>query len=259
MSAAAISQAGPRARTGRRPSVTWIDRSWGSGPGTHGGYLAAPAGYDAGPAGRGVGRGPSGACAGHALPGAGRRPAAPGTPSSGSGATPRCAQFAEQGGALVLVGRRLRCVALRSDHNGSCAPTVLGPDDCPPLALPRAGRVRSAAGDPARYRGSAAGRRRAGRAGRLDVPGRPSARRRGRDGADRRPAAGAVRHLDDPAAGALRRAGRALRHCAGPRAHWALVRIRADADGGWAMDDARLESSRPAAGPRPAIRRILRR
>ena len=65
-----------------------------------------------------------------------------------------CSVRAEQGGALVLVGSAT-FGASRSgpDHNGSCAPTVLGPDDCPPLALPRAGRVRPAAGDPARYRG----------------------------------------------------------------------------------------------------------
>src|SRR5215207_1759015 len=49
-----------------------------------------------------------------------------------------CSVRAEQGGALVLVGSAT-FGASRSgpDHNRSCAPTVLGPDDCPPLALPR--------------------------------------------------------------------------------------------------------------------------
>jgi len=49
-----------------------------------------------------------------------------------------CSLRAEQGGALVLVGSAT-FGASRSgpEHNGSCAPTVLGPEDCPPLALPR--------------------------------------------------------------------------------------------------------------------------
>ena len=41
MSAAAIEPGGTPRNDGPAPLVAWIDRSWGSGPGTHGGYLAA--------------------------------------------------------------------------------------------------------------------------------------------------------------------------------------------------------------------------
>lgn len=186
----------------------------GSGPGTHGGYLAAlglaamrtrligELGEDR----------PVRALATHFLAPVADRPLALHAVVERVGRDAAvCSLRAEQGGALVLVGSAT-FGASRSgpDHNGSPAPAVPGPDDCPPLALPR--RLAEFARH-LEIRPATAARRRAGRAGRLDaVPGRPSARRRSRDGADRRPAAGAVRHLDDPAAGALGRADRALRH-----------------------------------------------
>ena len=140
MSAAAIARAGPRARTGRRPSWrgstargVWSRHPWRL-PGR------ARLGRDAGPAGRGVRRGPSGACAGHALPGPGRRPAAGPARRRGAGR-------ARRRGVLTScrAGRRagtgglgdLRCVALRSGPQRKLRPDGAGPGRLPPLALPR--------------------------------------------------------------------------------------------------------------------------
>ena len=141
MSAAAIEPGGSPRKDGPAPLVTWIDRSWGSGPGTHGGYLAA-LGLAAMRA-RLVGElgedRPVRALATHFLAPVADRPLALHAVVERVGRDAAvCSVRAEQGGALVLVGSAT-FGASRSgpDHNGSCAPTVLGPDDCPPLALPR--------------------------------------------------------------------------------------------------------------------------
>jgi acyl-CoA thioesterase len=140
MSAAAIEPGGSPRKDGPAPVVS-IDRSWGSGPGTHGGYLAA-LGLAAMRA-RLVGElgqdRPVRALATHFLAPVADRPLARHAVVERVGRDAAvCSVRAEQGGALVLVGSAT-FGASRSgpDHNGSCAPTVPGPDDCPPLALPR--------------------------------------------------------------------------------------------------------------------------
>jgi hypothetical protein len=158
MSAAAIEPGGSPRNDGPAPLVAWIDRSWGSGPGTHGGYLAA-LGLAAMRA-RLVGElgedRPVRALATHFLAPVADRPLARHAVVERVGRDAAvCSVRAEQGGALVLVGSAT-FGASRSgpDHNGSCAPTVLGPDDSWPSSpgswrsgpLPRPGRWPAASG-----------------------------------------------------------------------------------------------------------------
>jgi acyl-CoA thioesterase len=159
-----------------------------------------------------------------------------------------CSLRAEQGDALVLVGSAT-FGASRSgpEHNGSCAPIVLGPDDCPPLALPR---------------------RLAEFARHLEI--RPATSARPLAGGERAELVAWMRFRDDrpldaeaatvltdalppalfatwttprpvPSAELAVHFGTALDDA--PGAGWALVRIRAeDAGSGWAMDDAAVWS-----------------
>ena len=146
MSAAAIQPGRTPRNDGPAPLVARIDRSWGSGPGTHGGYLAALglAAMRARLVGELSEDRPVRALATHFLAPVADRPLARHAVVErvGRGAVV-CSVRAEQGGALVLVGSAT-FGASRSgpDHNGSCAPTVPGPDDCPPLALPRRRALR---------------------------------------------------------------------------------------------------------------------
>jgi acyl-CoA thioesterase len=157
-----------------------------------------------------------------------------------------CSLRAEQGGALVLVGSAT-FGASRSgpDHNGSYAPTVPGPDDCPPLALPRG------LAEFARH---------------LEI--RPATAARPLGGGEQAELVAWMRFRDDrpldaetatvltdalppalfatwttprpvPSAELTVHFGTALGHAPG----WALARIRADhAGSGWAMDDAAVWS-----------------
>ena len=141
MSAAAIEPGGTPRKDGPAPLVAWIERSWGSGPGTHGGYLAALG--SAAMRARLVGElgedRPVRALATHFLAPVADRPLALHAVVERAGRDAAvCSVRAEEGGALVLVGPGT-FGASRSgpDHNRSCTPTVLGPDDCPPLVLPR--------------------------------------------------------------------------------------------------------------------------
>ena len=106
MSAAAIEPGGTPRKDGPAPLVTWIDRSWGSGPGTHGGYLAA-LGLAAMRA-RLVGElgedRPVRALATHFLAPVADRPLALHVVERVGRDAAVCSVRAEQGGALVLVG-----------------------------------------------------------------------------------------------------------------------------------------------------------
>jgi acyl-CoA thioesterase len=147
------------------------------------------------------------------------------------------------------------------DHNGSCAPTVPGPDDCPPLALPRglAEFARQLEIRPATAARPLAGGERA----------ELVAWMRFRD--DRPLDAEAATVLTDalppalfatwttprpvPSAELTVHFGTALDDA--PGAGWALVRIRAEhAGSGWAMDDAAVWSQ---AGRLLALGRQSRR
>ena len=223
----------------------------GSGPGTHGGYLAA-LGLAAMRA-RLVGElgedRPVRALATHFLAPVADRPLALHAVVERLGRDAAvCSLRAEQGGALVLVGSAT-FGASRSgpDHNGSPAPAVPGPDDCPPLALPR---------------------RLAEFARQLEI--RPATAARPLAGGERAELVAWMRFRDDrpldaeaatvltdalppalfatwttprpvPSAELTVHFGTALDD--GPGAGWALVRIRAEhAGSGWAMDDAAVWS-----------------
>jgi acyl-CoA thioesterase len=265
MSAAAI-EPGRSPRNDRpAPLVAWIERSWGSGPGTHGGYLAA-LGLAAMRA-RLVGElgedRPVRALATHFLAPVADRPLARHAVVERVGRDAAVGSVrAEQGGALVLVGSAT-FGASRSgpDHNRSCTPTVPGPDDCPPLALPLglAEFARQLEIRPATAARPLAGGERA----------ELVAWMRFRD--DRPLDAEAATVLTDalppalfaiwttprpvPSAELTVHFGAALDD--GPGAGWALVRIRAEhAGSGWAMDDAAVWSQ---AGRLLALGRQSRR
>ena len=141
MSAAAIEPGETPRNDGPAPLVAWIDRSWGSGPGTHGGYLAALglAAMRARLVGEFGEDRPARALATHFLAPVADRPLALQAVVERVGRDAAvCSLQAEQGDALVLVGSAT-FGASRSgpEHNGSRAPTVPRPDDCPTLALPR--------------------------------------------------------------------------------------------------------------------------
>jgi acyl-CoA thioesterase len=251
MSAAAIQPSGTPRNDGPVSVVARIDRSWRSGPGTHGGYLAA-LGLAAMRA-RLVGElgedRPVRALATHFLAPVADRPLARHAVVERVGRDAAvCSLRAEQGGALVLVGSAT-FGASRSgpDHNGSCAPTVPGPEDCPPLALPR---------------------RLAEFARHLEI--RPATAARPLAGGERAELVAWMRFRDDrpldaeaatvltdalppalfatwttprpvPSAELTVHFGTALDDA--PGAGWALVRIRAEhAGSGWAMDDAAVWS-----------------
>jgi acyl-CoA thioesterase len=265
MSAAAIEPGGTPRKDEPAPLVAWIDRSWGSGPGTHGGYLAA-LGLAAMRA-RLIGElgedRPVRALGTHFLAPVADRPLALHAVVERAGRDAAvCSVRAEQGGALVLVGSAT-FGASRSgpDHNGSCAPTVLGPDDCPPLALPR---------ELAEF------------ARQLEI--RPATAARPLAGGERAELVAWIRFRDDrpldaeaatvltdalppalfatwttprpvPSAELTVHFGTALDDA--PGASWALVRIRAEhAGNGWAMDDAAVWSQ---AGRLLALGRQSRR
>jgi acyl-CoA thioesterase len=265
MSAAAIEPGGTPRNHRPAPLVAWIERSWGSGPGTHGGYLAALglAAMRARLAGELGEDRPVRALATHFLAPVADRPLALHAVVERVGRDAAvCSVRAEQGGALVLVGSAT-FGASRSgpDHNGSYAPTVPGPDHCPPLALPRqlAEFARQLEIRPATAARPLAGGERA----------ELVAWMRFRD--DRPLDAEAATVLTDalppalfatwttprpvPSAELTVHFGTALDDA--PGAGWALVRIRAeDAGSGWAMDDAAVWSQ---AGRLLALGRQSRR
>jgi acyl-CoA thioesterase len=247
MSTAAIDPGGTPRVDGPASVVARIDRSWGSGPGTHGGYLAA--------LGLGAMRArlveefgedrPVRALATHFLaPVADRALALHAAVERVGRDAAVCSVRAEQDGALLLVGSAT-FGASRSgpDHNGTSAPTVPGPDDCPPLALPR---------------------RLAQFAGHLEI--RPATEARPLGGGEQAELVAWMRFRDDrplsaeaatvltdalppalfatwttprpvPSAELTVHFGTALDDA--PGTGWALVRMRADhAGSGWAVDDA---------------------
>jgi acyl-CoA thioesterase len=250
------------------PAAVRIDRSWGSGPGTHGGYLAAlglAAMRD-----RLVGQfgddRPARALTTHFLAPVDDRPLAlhAAVERIGRGAAV-CSLRAEQGGAVVLLGSAtFGASGSGPDHDGSPAPAAPGPDDCPALALPRrlAEFARHLEIRPATPARPLAGGEHAELVAWMRFrDGRPLDAQAATVLTDALPPAlFAVWTVPRPVPSAELSVhfGNALD--AAPASGWALVRIRAEhAGSGWAVDDAAVwsEHRRLLALGRQA-RRLLR-
>ncbi|MGP3923483.1 acyl-CoA thioesterase [Streptomyces sp. 8N616] len=247
MTTTAVTSGETRPGDGEPPAVVRVDRSWGSGPGAHGGYLAA-LGLGAMRARLALDSGhdrPVRSLTTHFLARVDDRPLALHTTVERSGRGTAVAGLrAEQGGEQALLGSATFGSPRPGPyHHGSPAPAVPGPGDCPPLALPQglatfAQRLEIRPATPARPLGG-------GESAEL------VAWMRFRDG---RPLdAGAVTVLADappPALFALWTAPRPVPTAEltvhygsalddGPATGWALVRIRGEhAGSGWAVDDS---------------------
>jgi acyl-CoA thioesterase len=141
MNTAAILPGGTRRENEPEPVVLRVDRSWGSGPGSHGGYLASLglAAMRARLVGPFAGSGRARALTVHFLAPVDDRPLVLHTTveHTGRGATV-CSLRGEQAGCLALLGSAtFGAPSSGPDEDGTPAPAVPDPDDCPPVALPR--------------------------------------------------------------------------------------------------------------------------
>jgi acyl-CoA thioesterase len=249
------------------PTVVQIDHSWASGPGTHGGHLAALSltamrtrlverlGHDR----------PARALTTHFLAPVDDRPLTLHAAVEHIGRAVAVSSLrAEQGGELVLLGSAT-FGAPRSGpgHDGSPAPGVPDPDDCPSLALPRqlAAFARHLQIRPATPARPLAGGEHAELVAWMRFrDGRPLDAEAATVLTDALPPALFARWTTPrplPSAELTVHYGTALDQA--PAHGWALVRIRAEhAGSGWAIDDAAIwsEDGRLLALGRQA-RRVL--